>query len=150
MKILFVCTGNTCRSIMAEYIFNNINRDKNITCKSAGISIVAGSKATKNSVNLLKRELRLDIVNREAVQLKEVLLKDADLVLTMTEYGKAYIKEYFKSYDYKTYLLSEYVGKKGDILDPYGCSLTVYEKTFQDVKSLIEELLVRLKKEVTV
>lgn len=145
MKILFVCTGNTCRSIMAEYIFNNLNKDKSITCKSAGISIVAGSTVTKNSINLVKRELRLDIANREAIQLREELLNEADLVLTMTEYGKAYIKEYYARFGNKTYTLGEFVGEGADITDPYGGSISVYEKTFKEVKKLVEELLWRVK-----
>ncbi|MGL4774456.1 MAG: low molecular weight protein arginine phosphatase [Clostridium sp.] len=150
MNILFVCTGNTSRSIMAEYIFNNINNIKGLSCKSAGISIVAGSVATKNSVNIIRKELRENIDNREAVQLKDGLLKDADLVLTMTAYGREYIKEYFSKYGHKVYTLAEYVGEDMDVTDPYGGSLGVYEKTYKEIKGLIDRLVHVVKKEESV
>ena len=47
MKVLFVCTGNTCRSPIAEAVFNSLNTDDNITSNSARISIIPGSKISK-------------------------------------------------------------------------------------------------------
>ncbi|MGL5152563.1 MAG: low molecular weight protein arginine phosphatase [Clostridium sp.] len=150
MNILFVCTGNTCRSIMAEYLFNNINENLGLTCSSAGISIVKGSVTTCNSVKIIEREFNTNIKNRPAIQLKEDQLVKADLVLTMTEYGKEYIKEYFSKYNNKVFTLGEYVGEKNDITDPYGSSLAVYEKTYKEIKDLINKLLNMVEKRESV
>ena len=70
MKVLFVCTANTCRSPMAEEIFNKINDDSNIEAKSAGIVIVPGSFVTENSIELIKEELKT--WNLETKEIKQV------------------------------------------------------------------------------
>ena len=150
MKVLFVCTANTCRSPIAEAIFKKLNTDDKYRASSAGISVVPGSIATNSSVELVNKGLAFDIRNREAVQIKKSLLEDSDLVLTMTDYSKEYIKEYYPNYKGKTFTLTEYVGVNGEVLDPYGGTNTMYEKTYKQLNGLVSLLLSKIKKEESI
>lgn len=147
MKILFVCTGNTCRGPMAEAIFNELNEDKSVIANSAGISAVPGSTAINYSVNILDRELKTNIIDRKAIQLKQPLLKGADIVLTMSDYSREYVKEYYSDYSNKVFTLAEYVGEKEEVVDPYGGPITSYEKTYNQINKLVDLLLTKIKED---
>lgn len=148
MNILFVCTGNTCRSCMAESIFNSMNDNSSLKAFSAGVNIVAGSKASKNSSEVVSTYLQGDISSRFAVQLTRTHIEDADLILTMTGRIKELLKSVYPEVSEKIYVISEYVGVNGDIIDPYGGSFEVYEKTYFSLKDSIMLLLAKLKEDM--
>lgn len=147
MKILFVCTGNTCRSCMAEAIFNELSHKDGVEAYSAGLSVVPQSKTSKNTAALLKTNFNVDISERRAVQFTADLMKKNDLILTMTSYMRDVLLENFSQYKNKIYTLNEFVGLNGDISDPYGGDMDVYKTTFDMLKESIELLLKKIRED---
>ncbi|OPJ63416.1 low molecular weight protein arginine phosphatase [Clostridium oryzae] len=145
MNILFVCTGNTCRSPMAEVIFNSINKNKNNKAFSAGASVVPGSSISLNSALTIKDKLNKDISNRKAQQLQLQHIINSDLLLTMTDNIKLYLQRLYPQHKDKIYTLNEYIGENGDILDPYGGDISIYEKTFDMLLNRIKKLIIKIK-----
>ncbi|MDF2616822.1 MAG: protein tyrosine phosphatase, partial [Sedimentibacter sp.] len=96
MNILLVCTGNTCRSSMAEGIFKQMLIDlniENINVSSAGLSAFEGDKANQKSIDVLKNK-GIDISKHSARQLTGEIIKRSDLILTMTAAHKMSILNY--------------------------------------------------------
>ena len=159
--ILFVCTGNTCRSTMAEALFKHIlaNRKdgpQNIKVMSAGIYAWEGDKASPGAVEALK-EKGIDVMEHSSKLLTPGLVKEADLVLTMTSNhkravlemcpgagGKVYtLKEYVLSNRDKEPYMSDGVFKKinHDIKDPYGQSVDVYRESAEELEKHLQMLI---------
>lgn len=144
MKILFVCSGNTCRSCMAEAIFNNMPHPDDIKAFSCGICIINGSNTSENSAIVVEKMINCDISKRKAVQLTADILNDSTLVLTMTGKIENYLKASFSKYSSKIYSLNEYIGYPNEICDPFGCDISVYEKIFNQLKEIIMVLIAKL------
>lgn len=126
MNILFVCTGNTCRSPMAAALFNKIavENDLDVRIESAGLFAGAEDRASKGAVNAMK-DYGIDLSGHRAKNVDEELLEKCDLVLTMTHSHKMALVKYLGD---KVYTLCEYAGENGDIPDPYGGDDEVYKK----------------------
>lgn len=149
MCILFICTGNTCRSCMAEAIFNKLNMLDNIAY-SAGLSILPNSTTSLNADLVLKSAMNIDIMNRKAVQLTNKNIEEADLILTMTKYMKEILNMNFPVSKGKVYTLNDYVGIQGDIVDPYGRDIVTYSETLQVIKNSILLLFGKLKEDIRI
>ena len=125
-KVLFVCSENTCRSPMAQYIFNKLAKDagaKALMSTSAGIYAKDGAKMSENA-KLALTELGINSkFKSHGVNFKNV--NDANLIVAMTARHKVSLVTEFNCLD-KTVTFAEIGGQ--DIPDPYGQGLTQYRK----------------------
>ena len=116
--ILFVCTGNTCRSSMAEAMFRKMLEDagkavQGIRVISAGTSALKGQRASNHAAQVM-REWRLDLRSHQARPLTKALIQASDRIFTMTRNHKQQVLNLDPSAEQKTYTLKEYAGYLGD------------------------------------
>ena len=131
MNILFVCTGNTCRSPMAAAIMEKIavENDLDVLIESAGLFANVGGKASENAVKALD-EMGIDLTFHQTKPITEDLIEKSDLILTMTEAHKELLKPIAGN---DVYTLKEYGGGSGDISDPYGGDIEEYRETAREI-----------------
>ena len=135
MKIVFICTGNTCRSPLAEAIAKDIKPNYDI--QSRGISAFEGTPISIQSMEIIMNN---NLPVPGTAQQFSASDLDADLILTMTESHKLILESQFNHGNIHT--LKEYVkGEKGDISDPYGRPQNIYQNTYEELSILIKELL---------
>lgn len=139
MNVYFICTGNTCRSPMAEAILASIQL-QNVDVRSAGIYALEGGEMSENAKSVLEAEQismdhRSKMVNVEDLQW-------ADLILTMTSAHKELVLHSFPDVKDKIFTLKEYTAPytSKDISDPFGGDYHQYEQTFQELKQYINIL----------
>lgn len=139
MKILFVCTGNTCRSPMAEGILNQIIKNKkleNISCSSAGIYAQDGTKISENAI-LACKEIGIDIssyTSKSIFNLKDLNSFNKFAVMN-SSHKDALINLGIKN---NIYILNNDLG---GISDPFGADLKTYIKCRNELTLAIKKLI---------
>jgi protein-tyrosine-phosphatase len=160
--ILFVCTGNTCRSAMAEGIFKKMLKeskedDGKFNILSAGISALPGMSPTPEAIKVMN-EQGINISRHRATQIKEDLVKRADLILVMSNTHKDYIKTKFTFTQDKIYLLKEFArigefksirstDENYEVVDPLGRHIEFYRIIARELKKNIEKILGKILEE---
>ncbi len=126
MNVLFVCTGNTCRSPMAAALFNKIAMERNLDVRieSAGVFANDGDGASAEAIVVMKK-YDIDLLGHHSQTINTELIEKSDLILTMTAAHKMLLDQYAKE---KTFTLCEYAETDGDIPDPYGSDIEEYEE----------------------
>jgi len=147
-KILFVCTGNTCRSSMAEAIGRDEIKkramEKEIEVSSAGIYAMPGDKASPNAVEAMK-DMKIDISFHKARRINHDLIEESYIILTMTESHKRELINISPASREKAFTLKEYAdGIKGDIKDPFGQSIETYRECSIELREYIRLVIEKI------
>lgn len=141
LHIIVVCTGNSCRSPMAEgFLKNMLHGREDMAVSSAGTAALPGSGATAEAV-MAARELGADISGHVARQVDHGLASQADLILTMTRTQAQWLKNRFPQACAKIFTLGELAqnDEAPDVPDPIGGSMADYRQTAADLHALLKK-----------
>lgn len=132
MNVLFVCTGNTCRSPLAEKILKDLRPD--IVVRSAGTCAVTGDAISEKSKQIL---LQMDLeTDHQAKKLDQADIDWANEIYAMT---KAQVQELQMRFPNSSSKIKLVTDDNSDIPDPYGGLIEQYEITYYELKSAISE-----------
>ena len=138
LKLLFICTGNTCRSPIAEGLAREMFGDL-AQISSAGMAAWEGEEISAHALEILK-EQNVDLTNHRARRITEEFIADADWVITMTLAQEEGLKRLFPQYASKTRCLGNWGDHKRDIRDPWMGSLDIYRQTAKEISELLSVL----------
>ena len=138
MKIMFVCTGNTCRSAMAEGLAKKIIKEKNLDIEvySAGIFAMNGEHASYNSLHT-------------ATSIENSEIEKMDLILCATKNHKAQLISKYSDEKEKIFTMKEYAGLDNngqdmDISDPWGYNMNTYRMCAAEISLCVDKIIEKL------
>lgn len=138
MKLLFVCTGNTCRSPMAEGFARQMFGDS-IHVSSAGMDAWDGSEASSYALEIL-REHNIDLSKHRSKRVTVEKLEEADWIIPMTLAQQENLKRRYPQYGHKIRYLGNWADKQIDVCDPWMGSLEDYRRTAQEIQEFLNDL----------
>ncbi len=142
-QVLFVCHGNTCRSPMAEALFNDRYRDKGWEAISAGISAFPGWPVSEHSVEAL-REFGIDGRGMTSKPVNRRLLDKVSLVVTMTTMQREWLRCAAPALKDKIISMADVSERSHDIADPFGETIVSYRRVRDELNEIMQDLYLYL------
>ncbi|MFC1887333.1 Sua5/YciO/YrdC/YwlC family protein [Candidatus Cloacimonadota bacterium] len=151
--ILFICTGNICRSPIAEYLAREFLKIENIPARSRSAGFLESGNMISSNSRILLNEAGIDAEQHRSTEIDDKLLRESWLILTMELRHKNALLKRDPNLTDKVFTLSEFCGDEYcldslDIDDPYGSGLDRYRVTYKLIEARVKCLVELVKQEV--
>ncbi len=148
MKIMFICTGNICRSAMAHAMFTKLVKEKKkkIEVYSCGIYAENGDTPTYEAIETMS-EYGIDLRDHRATNIRNSNIKDMDVILCATTSHKNSVISMYPDLKEKTFTMKEYAGYPQndlDIKDPWGYGIDVYKNCAKEIQECLNKIIEKI------
>ena len=153
MKIMFICTGNICRSAMADWLLKKKIEDirrNDIEVYSSGVHAYDGDMSTWEAKSIMEDEYDVDMKSHRATNIKNSNIENMDLILCATTAHKIAVIDMYPTLKEKVFTMKEYVDynreyhHKIDIKDPWGYDMDTYRSCASEIDECLELLLKKI------
>ena len=153
MKIMFICTGNICRSAMAEKLLKKKADEKkrtDIEVYSCGVYALNGDISTYEAKEVMKDEYDIDMINHRATNITNSNIKGMDLILCATVSHKIAVIDIYPELENKVFTMKEYVSydkeyhDRVNIKDPWGYDIETYRSCVAEIEECLNLLLEKI------
>lgn len=146
MKIMFICTGNICRSAMAHKMLEKRIKESNkndIKVYSCGVYAEDGNIPTYEGITVMK-DYGIDLSSHRATNIYSSNIEDMDVILCATTSHKNNVNNMYPELKNKVFTMKEYAGYPSndlDIKDPWGYGIDVYKSCAKEIDECIERII---------